>query len=180
MTDETSSTSDHELRNLVGAAATEGARAEFALRCLLTGLLDSQYAEIIAAGVPVDTLNANCRAIASVHLDLTEQQKTKVKDLLSNIKGLMTSRNCLVHSILAIDQSDVAGEQPQQIRALYSKYQKPGLSETMSVDKAREVAEKPPSRPAAVDSRVRALPDLGDLCRKCLRCRPVRAPLPCR
>lgn len=126
----------------MGAAAVEGARSEFALRCLLVGLLDSQYAEIVAAGVPVDTLNANCRAIVSVHLDLNEQQKTKAKDLLSDIKGLMTARNRLVHSILAIDQSDVAAEQSQQITALYSKHQKPGLSETMSVDEAHAVAEK--------------------------------------
>ncbi|WP_371598548.1 hypothetical protein [Streptomyces sp. NBC_00564] len=142
MTDATPDTSGDELPRLVGAAAAEGARAEFALRCLLVGLLDSQYAEIVAAGVPVDTLIANCKAIASVHLDLDEQQKTKAKSFLSEIKGLMVARNRLVHSILAIDQSDVAGERPEQITALYSTYQKPGRAETMSVDKAREVAEK--------------------------------------
>ncbi|WP_409239428.1 hypothetical protein [Streptomyces sp. PA5.6] len=53
------------------------------------GLLDSQYAEIVAAGVPVSTLIANCRTIVSVHLDLDEQQSTKAKGLLSDIDGLM-------------------------------------------------------------------------------------------
>ncbi|MGP3978995.1 hypothetical protein ACTWQF_34270 [Streptomyces sp. 8N114] len=90
----------------------------------------------------MDTLNANCRAIVSARLDLDEEQKAKAKDLLSNIKGLMSARNRLVHSILAIDQSDVADEQPQQITALYSQRQKPGLSKTMSVEEAHAVAEK--------------------------------------
>ncbi|MEU6349693.1 hypothetical protein ABZ896_10245 [Streptomyces sp. NPDC047072] len=142
MMDATSGTSADELRGLVGAAAVEGARAEFALRTLLVGLLDSQYAEIVAAGVPVSTLIANCRAITSVHLDLDEQQRSMVKGWLGDIDGLMTARNRLVHSILAIDQSDPADEQAQRITALYSKYQKPGLSATMSLDEAREVAGK--------------------------------------
>ncbi|MBT2505136.1 hypothetical protein J7I98_04335 [Streptomyces sp. ISL-98] len=142
MTDSAHSALGDELPRLVGAAAVEGARAEFALRYLLVGLLDSQYAEIVAAGVPVGTLIANCKTIASEHLGLDKQQKTKAEDFLSDIEGLMKARNRLVHSILAIDQSDVAGEQSQQITALYSTYQKPGRSETMSVDKAREVAEK--------------------------------------
>lgn len=142
MTEPTAGTpAEDELPQLVGAVAVESARAEFALRCMLVGLIDSQYAEIIAAGRGMEQLIDDCRLV-DVQLDLDSNQKDKARALLADLKQLNTSRNRLVHSILAIDQSHGVPEGSPQFTALYSKYRRPGLSETITLEAARKVPEK--------------------------------------
>ncbi|MEU6687303.1 hypothetical protein [Streptomyces sp. NPDC046832] len=121
---------EDEFPQLVGTVAVESARAEFALHCMLVGLIDSQYAEIIAAGRGMEQLIDDCRALVDVHLDLDSNQKDKARALLADLKQLNTSRNKLVYSILAVDQSHGLLESSPQFTALYSKYRRPGLSET--------------------------------------------------
>lgn len=120
----------------------EAARAEFALRRLLVGLLDSQYAETIAAGRGTDQLIDDCRTLVDVNIDLDSNQRAKARSLLMDMKKLNTTRNRLVHSILAIDQSPGAPEDPPQFTALYSKYRRPDLSETITLDDAQRVPAK--------------------------------------
>ncbi|TQE33089.1 hypothetical protein [Streptomyces ipomoeae] len=143
MTEPTAGTpAEDELPQLVGAVAVESARAEFALRCMLVGLIDSQYAEIIAAGRGMDQLIDDCRALVDVNLDLDSNQKDKARALLADLKQLNTRRNRLVHSILAMDQSHGVPEGSPQFSALYSKYRRPGLSETITLEAARKVPER--------------------------------------
>ncbi len=120
----------------------EAARAEFALRRLLVGLLDSQYAELIAAGRGTDQLIDDCRALVDVNIALEGSERAKARNLLADMKRLNTTRNRLVHSILAIDQSPGAPEDSPQVTALYSKHRRPDLSQTITLDAAQQVPKE--------------------------------------
>lgn len=118
-----------------------GARAELALQRLLVGLLDSQYAEIMAAGLPVSTLLANSATLIKAHADLPPAEREKAQALLKDIERHLEMRNRLVHSILAIDQSTSAG-QSSQLTAIYNTYRKPGRSQNITIEQASQTAEK--------------------------------------
>ncbi|MEU7159189.1 hypothetical protein AB0A98_22535 [Streptomyces chrestomyceticus] len=132
---------EQQLPRLLGDAAVAGARAEFALRCLMVGLLDSDYVEVIAAGRSMGSLINDCTALVKVSTQLDDTQRNEVSALLDRTKGLSKDRNRLVHGMLAMDQSGGPTGEPTAITVLYGDPHKPGRSKSLTVAEAQEAAK---------------------------------------
>ncbi|SDL01037.1 hypothetical protein SAMN04488074_108238 [Lentzea albidocapillata subsp. violacea] len=94
---------DEDARMLVGLGAVVRAasQADHELRTLYCALVGSPYAAVIAAGQMTNQLITDCRALIEVRLDLTTEGKTKILDLLGELKRLSERRNRFVHDVWA-------------------------------------------------------------------------------
>jgi len=84
---------------IIGQVAQMSATAELHLRQLMVGLLDSQYAQIVAAGLAITELIDTCSALAKANRDMGDEERTEILGLLSELKGLLPLRNHLVHGL---------------------------------------------------------------------------------
>jgi hypothetical protein len=84
--------------SLVGRVAQESASIELHLRSLMITLIDSKYAEIIAAGQGASDLIENCTALIRANEEIDEQVRERGLELLRSLKPLFTQRNNLVHA----------------------------------------------------------------------------------
>ncbi|MET9654599.1 hypothetical protein ABZZ44_30615 [Streptomyces sp. NPDC006460] len=84
---------------LVGRVAQASAAVELYLRQLMTALLDSKYAGLVAAGLSMSDLIENCLVLAKVNEEISDDQRAEIRDLLTALKPAVVTRNQLIHGL---------------------------------------------------------------------------------
>ncbi|MBY8866672.1 hypothetical protein [Streptomyces sennicomposti] len=84
--------------SLVGRVAQESASVEMCLRSLMVKLLNSKYADIIAAGQSATDLIENCIALVQANEEINDQTRERGLELLRSLKPLFAQRNNVVHA----------------------------------------------------------------------------------
>jgi hypothetical protein len=118
------------------------AESEMALRIMLTGPLDTQYGDVVPAGQPLANLIDNCQALIPLHSELTAEQRSTARELLTTVKPLSETRNDLVHGLLAVSGADAPPEQPPKITALVSTWRRPGPSRTLTLEEIHQTTQE--------------------------------------
>ncbi|WP_405948947.1 hypothetical protein OG588_22920 [Streptomyces prunicolor] len=136
----------HDMITLVGRAAQASSLVELHLRQLMTALLDSKYAELVAAGLSASDLIETCTVLLKVNKEINDDQRTEGLALLSGLRDLLNARNHLVHGIIATmrgdtDSGETAPEPVIQTMALVSKRRKPDTLLTITKDEAEKTIE---------------------------------------
>ncbi|MFJ4921923.1 hypothetical protein [Streptomyces sp. NPDC088725] len=125
---------------LVGEVARESAALEYYLRKLMTCLIDSKYAEVVAAGLGAHELIDTCTALVKINREITEAQRTECRSRLATLKPLLARRNHLVHGMWSPERVPETEPLPSAAWALVSKRRTAAASIEISYEEAETLA----------------------------------------
>ncbi|MFB0628587.1 hypothetical protein [Streptomyces sp. AB3(2024)] len=125
---------------LVGEVARQSAALEYYLRQLMTCLIDSKYAEVVAAGLGAYELIDTCTALVKINREITEAQRTECRSTLATLKPLLARRNHLVHGMWSPEHVLETEPLPSAAWALVSKRRTAVASIEISYEEAETLA----------------------------------------
>ncbi len=140
---EASSARYDEMVGLVGQVAQASAALELQLRQLMSTLVDSKYAELVAAGLSASDLINTCIALLQVSKEIDDSARAEGLGLLAGLPDLFGTRNNLVHGMIATrsnEHEDPSSELVIETVALISKRRKPAQMLTISSSTAKATA----------------------------------------
>ncbi|MEV7105382.1 hypothetical protein [Streptomyces atroolivaceus] len=127
---------------LVGKVARASAQLEFTLRQLMVSLVDSKYAETVAAGLGANELVDMCTALVKINREVTEAQREECRTRLGGIKPLLARRNQLVHGFWAPMHVAEGEPLPEGALALVSKRRTAMAVVEISFEQAEQLADE--------------------------------------
>ncbi|MFI5637221.1 hypothetical protein ACIA8H_07310 [Streptomyces goshikiensis] len=138
LTDEESAAATARHQMLIGRVAQSSAIVELHLRQLMTGLLDSKYAGLVAAGLGMNDLIETSLALVKANEEITEAQRAEIRGLLLRLKPAVVIRNHLVHG-LWVPYGGVRAEGDDAPLALISKRRTGDKAIAVSYEAAEDV-----------------------------------------
>ncbi|MCZ4122576.1 hypothetical protein [Streptomyces sp. H39-S7] len=127
---------------LVGEVARGSAALEYYLRRLMTCLIDSRYAEVVAAGLGANELIDMCTALVKINREITEAQRTECRSKLATLKPLLARRNHLVHGMWTPLNVPETEPLPSAAYALVSKRRTAAAVIEISYEEAETLADE--------------------------------------
>lgn len=94
----------------LGRVVDEASKLEMALRTAFCALVGSKFAAVVAGGQMASWLIENCKALVEAHVELSDEQRQRFKDLLSASQAANTARNRLVHDVWTIEGDGTYGQ----------------------------------------------------------------------
>lgn len=83
----------------LGMVTETSATMESTLRSAFCSLVGSKYAATVAGGQAASWLIDQCRALTTVHREITAEHKQAIMDALDKCKSANEKRNTLIHSV---------------------------------------------------------------------------------
>lgn len=95
--------SDEDRLLALGRVVDAASKLEMTLRAVFCALVGSKFAAVVAGGQMANWLIENSKALVDAHTEMPDEQRRRLRELLSASQTANTKRNRLVHDMWSVE-----------------------------------------------------------------------------